>query len=551
MEGLAGLSQWKAIARADIYASTTRFRGRRREFFVIVLSIIAIWAFAIVPLLIRFLFDSYPFLEVLALASPVGLVRIVLLMVLYIIILYPSSSAVQEYKFRDWELILSCDVDTRQILVGKLVGRLPFFCLLLFALLPFLLSFLSAAYQISLAGQLLIYAEIAAFCICTYVLSVVVWSGIQARLNQSKRGELYAKIIGLLMMLPAALVYVIMTYLEQLTGLVQNGLLLILPSTWSGDLAAWIILQGNVPVSPSILPLGPEILTVLLGCYGLAVLFIGFFSADRVFTIALGARSEHHKAMGPENIFLRGIRRIWPGYWGSLVASSFKQIYRKPENVGKLAYVIVCSILPVILIQALVSIVSTPVSPFGIVMVTFFLMLITFPLMGATVFGGVGFFENTHQLWVIQSAPDGVPLFTKTRLAVYAISIAFFSIIPAIGIGMAYLSQPIVGVIIYGCAFALFMGGTLQGMGIASINPNFEDLRSARINILAVFILGWGLPFGILLGVTQLVTPIMTRYLTDIVPLLLGVVISVTLPLILIGLLLFYVGMKNLMRTSK
>lgn len=545
------MSQWKAIARADIYASTTRFRGRRREFFVIVLSIIAIWAFAIVPLLMGFLFDSYPFLEVLALASPVGLVRIVLLVLLYIIILYPSSSAVQEYKFRDWELILSCDVDTKQILVGKLVAKLPFFCLLLFALLPFLLSFLSAAYQIPLAGQLLIYTEIAAFCICTYVLSVVFWSGIQARLNQSKRGEIYAKIIGLLMMLPAVFAYGIMTSLEQLTGLVENGLLLIIPSTWSGDLAAWIIFQGNAPVSPSTLPLGPEILTVLLGCYGLAILFIGFFSADRVFTIALGARSEHHKTMGPENIFLRGIRRAWPGYWGSLVAVSFKQIYRKPENIGKTAYVIVGSILPAIIMQAAAIIAPTPPPPFFTIMFAFLMMMMIFPLAGATMFGGIGFFENMHQLWIIQSAPEGVSLFTKARLAVYAISIAFISLVPAIGIGMIYPSQPIVGVTIYGCAFALFMSSALQGMGIASINPSYEDGKSPRLNALALFILGFGLPFVLLDVAIEVVTPIINTYLTGVIALLLGIVISVIIPFISLGLLLFYVGMKNLMRTSR
>jgi hypothetical protein len=551
LEGLAELSQWKAIAIADFYASTTRFRGRRREFFIIFLSIVLIWAFVIVPFLVGFLFDNYPFLEALALVNPIGLVRVVLLAVLFIIITYPSSSALQEYKFRDWELILSCDVDTKQILAGKFIGKLPSFCLLLLALLPFLISFLDAAFRISLAGQLLIYAEITAFSICTYGLSIVIWSGIQARLNQSLRGDFYAKVISVALILPVAFAYGLMAFLEQLTGIMESGLLLLLPSTWSGDLAAWIILQNNASISPSALPLGPEPLTILLGCYGLGILFIGFFFTDRVFTIALGARLESHKTMGKENFFLRFVRRIWPGYWGSLVATSFKHIYRKPENNGKIVYACAASILPVLIFPILAISAPTKPPPDFVLLLSFLSMLMVFPLVGALMFGGIGFFENKYQLWVIQDAPDGVKLFTTGRLAAYAVSAAFLAAVPTIGIGIFYSSQPLVAVILYGCAFALTMAGTLQGMGIASINPAYEDEISPPLNILVTSVTAWGLPFVLLFVGLPSISPIINTYFSGAIALLVSIVLSIILPLLLVGLVLFYIGMKNLMRTSK
>lgn len=554
MEGLAGLSQWKAIAMADFYASTTRFRGRRRELFIIILSIVLIWAFVIVPFLVGFLFDNYPFLEALALVNPIGLVRVVLLAVLFIIITYPSSSALQEYKFRDWELILSCDVDTKQILAGKLIGKLPSFCLLLLALLPFLISFLDAAFRISLAGQLLIYAEITAFSICTYGLSIVIWSGIQARLNQSLRGDFYAKVISVALVIPVAFAYGLMAFLEQLTGIMESGLLLLLPSTWSGDLAAWVILQNNASISPSTLPLGPEPLTILLGCYGLGILCIGFFFTDRVFTIALGARLEAHKTMGRENFFLRFIRRMLPSYWGALIVMNFKQIYRKPENNGKLVYAAVASILPVVFIQLLLSSIPPevpPMPPDFDILISFIMMLILFPLIGATMFGGIGFFENKYQLWVIQSAPDGVSLFTRSRIAAYAVSASFLASVPTVGIGIIYSSQPLVAVILFGCAFALVMSGTLQGMGVASINPAYEDEKSPPLNTLVTLAAGMGLPLGLLVVGLPSISPIISNYLTGTMALLLSIVLSIILPLLLVGLVLFYIGMKNLMRTSK
>ena len=95
------------------------------------------------------------------------------------------------------------------------------------------------------------------------------------------------------------------------------------------------------------------------------------------------------------------------------------------------------------------------------------------------------------------------------------------------------------------------MSSALQGMGIASINPSYEDGKSPRLNALALFILGFGLPFVLLDVAIEVVTPIINTYLTGVIALLLGIVISVIIPFISLGLLLFYVGMKNLMRTSR
>ena len=553
MEGLAGLSQWKAIATADFYASTSRFRGRRRKSFLLFLIIVLIWAFLIAPLFFRLIIEMYPDIESLLQVYSIGLLRSIMFFIWILILMYPAGSALQEYKFRDWELILSCDVDTKQILIGKFMGRLPKFSLLSIALSALLVSIYDSVFHISVFGQILIYAEVMGFLYITLGISLIIWSGIQARLNQSPRGDFLARIIsGLMIFIVLIPMFGLQMFSEQFTAFMENVPLQVLPSTWSSDLTAWIILvYGTEQMPISLLLLYPEILVALLGCYAFVFLLLGFLSADRVFTIALGARLESHRTMGKENFFLRFVRRIWPGYWGTLVATSFKHIYRKPENTGKIVYAGAYSILPALIFPIAASFAPTEPPPDFILLLSLLLMIIAFPLVGATMFGGIGFFENKYQLWVIQDAPDGVKLFTTGRLAAYAVSAAFLAAVPAVGIGIIYSSQPLVAVILYGCAFMLTMAGTLQGMGIASINPAYEDELSPPLNILVTTVTAWGLPFVLLFVGLPSISPIINTYFSGAIALLLSLVLSIILPMMLIGLVLFYIGMKNLMRTSK
>jgi hypothetical protein len=95
------------------------------------------------------------------------------------------------------------------------------------------------------------------------------------------------------------------------------------------------------------------------------------------------------------------------------------------------------------------------------------------------------------------------------------------------------------------------MAGTLQGMGIASINPAYEDEISPPLNILVTSVTAWGLPFVLLFVGLPSISPIINTYFSGAIALLVSIVLSIILPLLLVGLVLFYIGMKNLMRTSK
>ncbi|MHA2004469.1 MAG: hypothetical protein ACW960_10215, partial [Candidatus Thorarchaeota archaeon] len=72
------MSQWRAIATADFYASTSRFRGRRRKSFLLFLTIVLIWTFLIAPLFFRLILEMYPDIESLLQIYSIGLLRSIL-----------------------------------------------------------------------------------------------------------------------------------------------------------------------------------------------------------------------------------------------------------------------------------------------------------------------------------------------------------------------------------------------------------------------------------------------------------------------------------------
>jgi hypothetical protein len=96
---------------------------------------------------------------------------------------------------------------------------------------------------------------------------------------------------------------------------------LVMPFTWSADLVSWIavIFNGIGLTGSQIAGFGAilqlDILTsaLLMGAFGVVVIVVALGTADRIFTISAGVRTERITTVGRENIILRGIRRISSG----------------------------------------------------------------------------------------------------------------------------------------------------------------------------------------------------------------------------------------------
>ncbi|MBY8998724.1 MAG: hypothetical protein KGD60_13420, partial [Candidatus Thorarchaeota archaeon] len=284
--------------------------------------------------------------------------------------------------------------------------------------------------------------------------------------------------------------------------------------------------------------------TMLLLAFGLLTVGVGLASADRLFSLEAGPRTETVRTVGKENLLLRGLRRVAPGPFGVLVVTSLKDFFRKSENVAKLMLCLVVSILPPIMVAYVA--VSFPVEapPMIVFFMGVMMMVIVYPMLGGMTFGGIGFLESKNHLWIIQCAPNGAAKFVKARVVAFFLSALPFAIIPAVAITLVQGQGLFIGPILAGLAYVLLTGSALVGVGVASLNPTYETARSSSfyVNIIVTV--------GIILGSTFVPFLVGFRYLPPLVDGALGffawILLLTVLPLMLIGSLLCYIGIRNL-----
>jgi hypothetical protein len=475
--------QWLAIAKAEYLVLSASMRPHRRAYLGILTSLAFIWAIIGAPILIGGLISAIipmatlqPLLQVI---FP-GLMRTVALFLWIVLLLFPLSYALQEIKIGQWEIFLSNNVRTRSILAGTFFGKIPLFGLIVIFLAPLLITPLVLAFEVNLIGQILIYGVITLMSLCTIWLSNFITSVIQARLGDSSRGNDIAKALAMIVAIVVIIpMYGLMFFLPTMSEMMGMNAFLILPSTWFADTMSWFAVAFNgvgltgsqVIGFGSILQLNMLTSTVLMGGFVLATVGLALGMSDRVFTIEAGVRTEVVITVGKENFILRGVRRLSPGPFGSLMVTNFKDFMRKAQNLSKIFYgVILAIILPVLM---------TSIDVEYIQMREMFLMIVAMmALVGAMPFAGTGFLESKDQLWIIQSTPSGASKFVKSRIVTQAMIGIVLVMIPSTVMWFLLEMTVIELLMLIGIGYMAIIGGMLIATGITAGNPNYEDTKS-------------------------------------------------------------------------
>ncbi|MFX0202468.1 MAG: hypothetical protein ACFFCW_40700, partial [Candidatus Hodarchaeota archaeon] len=471
-----------AIAKAEYFAQMSRFH-RRRTAFVAVLAFFGVfWALIITPWLVSRFLDwlGTEFEALLMIALP-GVMRTVILMLWVMVFVFPITYALQEIKIGQWEIILSHKVSTRALLFGTFVGKIPTYSLLVLFLAPVLITPFATVFQVSVLGQALIYGVVFLVTLSTLWFSTVISTAIQAKLGESPRGKDIAKglslVIGIAFIIPF---YGLMYFAESFAAIMGLDVFQVLPFTWGADLITWTIIYFNgmnlptavINTFETILGFNALFDFVLLVTFLVGMVGVGFVTADRLFHFGIGARAEKITTVGPENLFLRGLRRLIPGPFGVLVVTSFKDFSRKVQNLSQLGLGLAMAVILPIIQQHL----FTNELPLFLILI---LVSLIMGIFSGMVFGGIGFLESQDQLWIIKSAPKGVAKFVKARLTeafLFAIPLAILpsvvvSIIAGLGVGELLL--------VLGNTYVMICGGVLVATGITANNPSYEDTKSS------------------------------------------------------------------------
>ena len=194
---------WYHIAKAEYLVLTTRMRKHRKLFAGAAFTAGALWAVVLAPMIIGVIIgDIVPMslvqsLLILMAIFP-GLMRGAMMYLWAMLLLYPLSNALQEVKIGQWEIMLSHNVKTRDILIGTFLAKIPLYGLMVLAFAPVLITPFMLAFKVTLLGQVLVYATIAVMVLSTVWLSNLITAVIQARLGDSPRGNDIAKAVSIL-----------------------------------------------------------------------------------------------------------------------------------------------------------------------------------------------------------------------------------------------------------------------------------------------------------------------------------------------------------------
>jgi hypothetical protein len=522
---------------------TARFRTKRKEVAALLFLIGIYWALLVAPVIMAGFLDifSVEVQMVLAIAYP-GLMRAVILLLWVMVLVYPISYALQEIRIGQWEIMLSNNVSTRDMLVGMFLGKVPSYGLFVLFFAPLLLSPFMIFFEVSIIGQAITYLVIAAFALGTLWLSTIISTAIQAKIGDSSRGNDIAKAMGIVVAVVFLLpLYGLMYFAEGLSQLMGLDVFLILPSTWGADLITWttILFNGiSLPASTiliyeNVLGLSAIFDFALVAGFLVLVLILGLSIPDRLFSFESGPRTETVTTVGRENLILRSVRKVLPGSFGILLITALKDFGRKAQNVSKVIYGIFLSILlPVMMNFSFLD--SFPDPSVTIIVVSFMVSMMLGMICGIT-FGGIGFLESKDHLWVIKSTPKGVYKFMKARLTEAFLLGIPISLVPVVIVSFVFVLGPVEFLILLAQTYLALCGAILVGTGFTAINPAYENTKSSAFylnSFLSIFVIMFTLFVGLLGGM------FVGAGLNNII---LGVLIS-SFPLIFLGLSLVMAG---------
>jgi hypothetical protein len=509
---------WAAIAKAEFLVRTVKLHKSRKILYPIAIGISLVFGLFLVPRIVGFFFTEFgaAFEAMLATSFP-GMLRTIMLAVWIFILIIPISNSLENVKIGQWEILFSNNVKTRDLLFGTFVGRIPVYGIFVIALAPIVVSPFVFAYNVSILGQLLMYLVIFVFAIVTIWLSTVFSTAIHAKIGSSPRGDDIGKALSwALVPIVAVPVMGSMYWTSSVVALLDWEISMILPSTWCADILTWIAMYTGSLRPSSIMNLelywfavSPIVDVLILGIFAVVVLYVGFKSADRYFAYSVSQGSQKVLRAGPENLFIRGIRRVFRGNFGTIVATSFKDFARKLQNIAKLSYGLFLAVLIPLLIGfgPFTTLVDDPI--FIPVMSSLTLGMMS-GIFSGVIFGGVGLLDSRDQLWILKSTPRGAPKFIVARVISYMMVGIPYALFPAILTGFLLnftLSDTLLMCIF---VYSIVLGGIFVGVGITASNPSFEDTSSgafiinqiATILILMILIIV-SIIQGVIVAITQ------------------------------------------------
>ncbi len=505
---------WWPIAKAEFLVRTVKLHRARKILYPLLAGFCLLFVLFATPNIVTFFLGEFGAGVDLFLATSLpGLMRTIVLVIWLVVLIIPISNSLENVKTDQWDILFSNNVKTRDILLGTYVGKLPIYGLLGLVLSSIIVVPFVLIYNVSIIGQLLMYSITILFAITTIWLSNVISTALHAKIGQSPRGDDIAKALSwALVPIIAIPAMGAMYWTGEITALMGLEVSMLLPSTWVADLLTWIAITTSSLPPSSIFNLqaywfqvSPIISLLLFSGFSIAIYVIGFKSANRLFSLGSGLGSNKVITVGPENIVIRGVRRLFGAKFGVIMVTSLKDFTRKLQNVAKISYALFLALF-IPLVLAFGPLTNVVRDPIFIPMMTCLTIGMMLGILGGVIFGGIGLLDSQDQLWILKGAPRGVPKFIAARVISYMMLGSILAVIPSVfsGIILGLPTSTIGVVVLY--VFSIILGGIFIGIGITAFNPSYSDSSSSAfvINTIAtIFVTIIALIVGLIPAITM------------------------------------------------
>ncbi|MFW9978765.1 MAG: hypothetical protein ACFFEJ_11850 [Candidatus Thorarchaeota archaeon] len=474
--------RWLAIAKAEF---NVQMSGRKRRVPVMLMTLVlgVFWALALVPILMEFILTEIIGISssILVLLMP-QVLRAGLMLIWFILLLYPLTNALKEVRIGQWEILIANSASSRDIFLGTFLGKLPVNGLIVLYLAPVLISPFVIALEIAVSGQILIYGTIAILTLGAIWLSDFLVTFAQARLGGSERGRGIASAMAILLGMVTILPLVgFQLFASQMLEIFSQDIFLWFPFTWSADLITAIAHQfmgvGSEYIPPLTSGYAPFFNLVFLLGYTSLLIIGSLLSINRLILLNTESGKQSTRKITSDSALGRGLRKLTPGTFGSVILSVMKVFTRTPQNLARLGQMIGMSLFLPILIGFVVAGSSGEVE----FMMVLIMVSLAFALLSGQTFGATGFLESRDQLWLLQSIPHGTSIFIRARLVqttLFLVPCAMLSsLVLTFVMGLTFLES----VLLFLIPFAMGMGSALVAIGVTASNPIYDETNSATL----------------------------------------------------------------------
>jgi hypothetical protein len=491
--------KWLVIARNEYLLKTSGFRHFRKVFPVLALAAVAFYVLIAAPAMFSIASDLTK--SFLLSDAALAFMQVMLFVIFISIITIPIMQTLQDTNVTPLETILSAPVEPKDVLLGKYLGSLPLYAIVVSVIagtfLALFIPFGMTMDQVLLS--VLIFVLVVMIALWIGVLSAAV---LKAWLGRSVKGREAGQALAMLISLPLVAVMYMAMNGDMLNALQGRGGMLsgsfsVLPSSWGADVIIRFLRHpGDVGFDVSLTILGIVGLMAFLA----AAIYLGVYLSGRAYD--LEPTSFSAAVAKREGSFYRYVRTICArGAFATVVVTVLKDYGRRLENVSRIIY-----ILGLVIMMELFMLSSLPKGNY----VSLALLTITWMMAFLCVFVvGEVTARGKENLFVYRKAPKG-----ESRLIRARIVQGFIVVQPVAAISSLIVLVPsevpwIDALVLTLAVVAIASAYVVMSIGLFLLSPAFSEkpteMIGNAISVLAISFLlyifciaAFGEPWGLL-----------------------------------------------------